>query len=90
MSTDAQRRTIETVLGGEGPVTPLRVAKARESGGSVYGLIPRDKARVLEIEQSTDLAIGYHHPSRTILQTPARTVASDHWAAQLPAIETEG
>ena len=81
MST-AQRRVAQVLGSSESPISPQGTCSARAGGDSVYGLIPVDVATSLSIDAGTEMVIGYHPPSNTVLLTPRHQVTSDHWGAE--------
>jgi hypothetical protein len=80
-STAAQRRVAQVLGSGESPISPQGTCSAREGGDSVYGLVPANIASTLSVDAGTELVIGYHAASNTVLLTPRHQVAEDHWAA---------
>jgi len=80
-STAAQRRVAQVLGSGESPISPQGTCSAREGGESVYGLVPSNIASTLSVDVGTELVVGYHAASNTVLLTPRHKVTSDHWGA---------
>jgi hypothetical protein len=76
--TTAQRRAAQAIENDDDTISPEGTCSAREAGSSVYGLIPAEKAKAHGVEQGTELIVGYHPPTSTVLLTPAH-LAPD-WA----------
>lgn len=75
----AQRETMQAVV-DQNEITPMGTCKAQQQGGSMYGLIPPNPAQAHGVRQGTELVVGYHAPSRTVLLSPTSAVEPGHWA----------
>ena len=68
MSSQTSRRVAQALQNEAlAPVTPMGLCKAQESGASLYTLIPAELARANGVEQGTDLELGFHPESNTLL-----------------------
>ncbi len=68
MSSQTSRRVAQALQDEKlAPVTPMGLCKAQESGTSLYSLIPSELARAKGIEQGSDLELGFHPESNTLL-----------------------
>lgn len=52
-----------------------------------YGLYPANIAKAHGVEQGTEMAIGYHAPTNTVLLSPSNLVEQGHWADYILGME---
>lgn len=83
----AQREAIQAVTSSNA-LTPMGRCNAQEMGGSLYSLLPAPLPASLGIDQGTELVVGYHAQTNTIVVSPAGAVDPDHWASQFVDLET--
>jgi hypothetical protein len=70
----AQRRAAQAVVDEDESVTPFGTCSAQNRSGSIYAVIPSEIRDAYDIKQGTELSVGYHSESGTILITPSGNV----------------
>lgn len=65
---EVQRRAMHAL--SEGDVMDFGTVLAQENGRALYGAIPAAIAREEGLEQSSELSVGYHSETGSIILTP--------------------
>jgi hypothetical protein len=69
---NAQRRAAQAVI-DDSAVTPFGTCSAQDRSGSIYGVIPSEIRDAHGLEQGSELEVGYHAETGTILFTPVES-----------------
>ena len=69
---NAQRRAAQAVI-DDSAVTPFGTCSAQDRSGSIYGVIPSEIRDAHGLEQGSELEVGYHAETGTILFTPVKS-----------------